>query len=140
MIDTLRIVVEDGLVLKNSTRGVVQHVDPLKNGIFAQPGLTSDEEVHMLTVAVILTRPVAARHFLDVLVWMSTISFTVPGISQRTSQSSPLLSSAHQGVARPVTVTAKICPILFTCMSTRYRTHCFCNAHNLANQRVRVAV
>ena len=37
-------------------------------------------------------------------------------------------------------VTTKICPILFTCMRTRYRTHRFCNAHDPANQRVRVAI
>ena len=37
-------------------------------------------------------------------------------------------------------VPAKICPILFTCMRTRYRTHCFCNAHDPANQCVRVAI
>ena len=58
----------------------------------------------MSTMAVIFTRPVPARHFLGALVWMSTISFSVQAIPRLTSRSAPLLSSAHQGVACPVTV------------------------------------
>ena len=58
----------------------------------------------MSAMAVIFTRPVPARPFLGVLVWMPTIVFPVPAILRRTSPSSPLLSSAHHGVARPITV------------------------------------
>ena len=83
---------------------VPRDVVPLDNEMFARPGITPDEEVHMSAMAVIFTRPVLARHFLGVLVWMSTIFFPVPAIPRRTSRSSPLLSFAHHGVARCITV------------------------------------
>ena len=51
----------------------------------------------MSAMAVIFTRPVPTRHYLGVLVWMSTIFFPVPAIQRRTPWSSPLLSSAHHG-------------------------------------------
>ena len=58
----------------------------------------------MSAMAVNFTRPVPACHFFGVLMWMWTVSFTVPGIPRQTSRSSPLLSSAHHSVARAVTV------------------------------------
>ena len=58
----------------------------------------------MSAMAVIFTCPVRARHFLGVLVWLSTISFKVVIIPREICRSSLPPSSAHHGVTRPVIV------------------------------------
>ena len=50
------------------------------------------------------TEPLPVHHSGKVLLWLSTISFSVLVIPRRTSRSSLLLSSAHHDVASPVTV------------------------------------
>ena len=67
---------EEGLVPQNSTCGVVQVVEHLNKGIFAHPGITYDEEVHMAAMVLIFTRPVPAHHFFGVFVQMLTISIS----------------------------------------------------------------
>ena len=60
-------------------------MDLLNKGIFAHPGITSDEEVHMMAMAMISTPCLPTRRLLDVLVRMALISFTIPWRLPRSS-------------------------------------------------------
>ena len=65
----------------------------------------------MPAMAVIFTPSFPARRFLGVLVRMAIISFPILPFSWRLSRSTTLLSSATQGVFRPVTLHL---PVFFT--------------------------
>ena len=58
----------------------------------------------MSAMEVIFTPSFPARRFLDVLVRTAIITFTILAVSWRLSRSSTPFSSAHDGVACPVTV------------------------------------
>ena len=64
-------VVQDGLVLRDSRGGVIQLVELLKKG-------TSDEEVHMMAMAVIANPSFPPRCLLGVVMRMAVISFKIP--------------------------------------------------------------
>ena len=80
-LDCLRIVVKDGRVLTNSRGGVVQLVVPLIKGMFAHPGITSNEEVHMPAISLVFPTSFPARCFLGVILRMAIISYRIPAVS-----------------------------------------------------------